>query len=134
MLVLRPHHILCIQGYRGKGYNEEFVSNMNEIVYLLKNNPSTRIKLITKTDSICKYCPSNIGEGLCKFQNKVADLDEKTLLNLSLKKEHEYIYSDILSYIKENLTLEKFESICKECEWYKFGYCLDGLFKFNEIL
>lgn len=129
MLVLRPHHILCIQGYRGKGYNDEFVSNMDEIVYLLKNNPNHKVKLISKTDTICKHCPSNIGEGLCKFQSKVAALDEKTLQNLSLEEDTEYVYDDILNYIKENLTIEKFESICKECEWYKFGYCFDALFK-----
>ena len=32
---LRPHHLLCTQGYSGKGYSEEFVEHMNEVVAML---------------------------------------------------------------------------------------------------
>ena len=28
MIHLRPHHLLCTQGYSGKGYDENFVAHM----------------------------------------------------------------------------------------------------------
>ena len=37
MIKLRPHHLLCTQGYSGKGYSREFVENMTEIVKSIKN-------------------------------------------------------------------------------------------------
>ena len=41
MIKLRPHHLLCTQGYSGKGYSREFVENMTEIVKSIKNEKST---------------------------------------------------------------------------------------------
>lgn len=41
MIKLRPHHLLCTQGYSGKGYSREFVENMTEIVKSIKNKKST---------------------------------------------------------------------------------------------
>ncbi|MDD7224175.1 MAG: DUF1284 domain-containing protein, partial [Lachnospiraceae bacterium] len=32
MITLRPHHLLCTQGYSGKGYSDDFVENMDKIV------------------------------------------------------------------------------------------------------
>ena len=29
-IVLRPHHLLCTQGYSGHGYSEAFVEHMND--------------------------------------------------------------------------------------------------------
>ena len=37
MIKLRPHHLLCTQGYSGKVYSREFVENMTEIVKSIKN-------------------------------------------------------------------------------------------------
>ncbi|SHK53242.1 DUF1284 domain-containing protein [Tepidibacter formicigenes] len=128
-LILRAHHLLCIQGYQGKGYSNEFINNMNKIVNILKNNLDTKIKIISKTDFICSKCPSNIGNGLCKSETKVHSLDSKTLEILDLKKNQIYVYKEILSIIKKNLTLEKFQYICKNCEWFKYGYCEKGLFE-----
>ena len=45
MIRLRPHHLLCTQGYSGKGYNESFVAHMNEVVEQLRNVPGTKITL-----------------------------------------------------------------------------------------
>ncbi|SHH15297.1 DUF1284 domain-containing protein [Tepidibacter thalassicus] len=128
-LILRAHHLLCIQGYQGKGYNDEFVNNMTKITNTLKNNINTKIKIISKTDFICSKCPNNIGNGLCKSEIKVNSLDTKTIKLLELKENKTYTYKEILNTIKEKLTLEKFEYICKNCEWFKYGYCKKGLFK-----
>ena len=35
-LRIRPHHLVCVCFFRGKGYSEEFVANMTETVGRLK--------------------------------------------------------------------------------------------------
>ena len=35
-IVLRPHHLLCTQGYSGHGYSEAFVEHMNDVVHQLR--------------------------------------------------------------------------------------------------
>ncbi|MFR5445010.1 MAG: DUF1284 domain-containing protein, partial [Butyricicoccus sp.] len=57
MIRLRPHHLLCTQGYSGKGYSTEFVQNMSAIVHSLRNVPGTRIRLVFGSDSLCAHCP-----------------------------------------------------------------------------
>ena len=32
-IVLRPHHLLCTQGYSGKGYDNDFVAHMTDVVH-----------------------------------------------------------------------------------------------------
>ena len=36
-IVLRPHHLLCTQGYSGHGYSEAFVEHMNDVVHQLRD-------------------------------------------------------------------------------------------------
>ena len=48
---LRPHHLLCTQGYSGKGYSEEFVEHMNEVVAMLRREEPTLIDLTFSTDT-----------------------------------------------------------------------------------
>lgn len=52
MIKLRPHHLLCTQGYSGKGYSKEFVENITEIVELIKKE-NAQVQLIFLEDDIC---------------------------------------------------------------------------------
>lgn len=45
MIRLRPHHLLCTQGYSGKGYSTDFVDNMNAVVHRLRHVPGEKIRL-----------------------------------------------------------------------------------------
>lgn len=40
MLKIRPHHILCMKAYIGKGYSQKFNENMEKIIKTLKENQS----------------------------------------------------------------------------------------------
>ena len=72
MIRLRPHHLLCTQGYSGKGYSTEFVQNMSAIVHSLRNVPGTRIRLVFGSDSLCARCPHHTADDLCEAQEKVS--------------------------------------------------------------
>ena len=83
MIVLRPHHLLCTQGYSGHGYDDAFVEHMNDVVHQLREVPGTRIHLTFSTDTLCSCCPNKLGEDLCDTQEKVKRYDRKTVECLS---------------------------------------------------
>ena len=90
-----PHHLLCTQGYSGKGYSTEFVQNMSAIVHSLRNVPGTRIRLVFGSDSLCAHCPHHTADNLCEAQEKVSRFDRKTVEYFDLH-EGEYVYQDLI--------------------------------------
>ena len=119
---LRPHHLMCIQSYVGKGYDEDFVKVMDKITYELRNNKEYLINIVFSTDDICVACPNMLDINLCKTNEKVNNIDSKVIKYFNLE-EKEYIYKDIVNYIENNITLEIMDDICKECEWYNISEC-----------
>lgn len=119
---LRPHHLMCTQSYVGKGYDEDFVKVMDKITYELRNNKEYLINIVFSTDDICVACPNMLDINLCKTNEKVNNIDSKVIKYFNLE-EKEYIYKDIVNYIKNNITLEIMDDICKECEWYNISEC-----------
>ena len=57
---LRPHHLLCTQGYSGKGYSSEFVKSMNKVVSQLRGKEPVEIEIVFGTDDLCKSCPHKV--------------------------------------------------------------------------
>ena len=90
-IVLRPHHLLCTQGYSGHGYSEAFVEHMNDVVHQLREVPGTKIQLTFSTDTLCSCCPNKLGTDLCDTQEKVKRYDRKTVEYFGLE-EKEYDY------------------------------------------
>lgn len=123
MLELRPHHINCLYFYKGYGYDEEFVKNMNEIASYFNNNNDEKIKLVDRCDDVCRACP-NKKEGRCETFEKVKQLDKNTLKEYNLKIGQLYSISDIKKNIYENFSKDKFLRICKDCSWHKEGVCI----------
>ena len=122
MIHLRPHHLLCTQGYSGKGYDETFVAHMNEVVHELRNVPGTKIMLTFSTDTLCSCCPHKEGEDLCDTQEKVKRFDRKTIEYFGLE-EKEYVYEDLVREIDEKMTVEMLADICRDCEWFPISAC-----------
>ncbi|MGL5647149.1 MAG: DUF1284 domain-containing protein [Clostridium sp.] len=123
---MRPHHLLCTMAYIGKGYNKEFIENMNRKIKYLKTEDA-KIRLKIKVDSICESCP-NKKEEKCITENKVKIMDEKVLSYFNLE-EKEYFYKEIIEDIKRIITKEVFDDICKDCEWYNMGVCKELIIK-----
>ncbi len=113
---LRPHHLLCTQSYRGKGYSEAFVRNMDCVTGYLRSEKSAVIKLVCSTDSLCACCPHKKGENLCDENEKVTGYDQKVLRYFGLT-EKEYIYQELAQEIREKMTPEMLDDICGGCEW-----------------
>lgn len=121
MLKLRPHHINCLFFYRGNGYSKEFVDKLSEIHKIIKLNPRCRVLIVNGCDDICVSCP-NRDEGKCITENKVVELDNKTLNEFGLELK-EYKFSDFIENIYSIYTESNLYNICSECEWFKQGIC-----------
>ena len=57
---IRPHHGLCIHFFEGKGYSENFVRHMAELIEKL-NAFRPEIRLVLHVDYFCYACPHNMG-------------------------------------------------------------------------
>ena len=117
MLKLRPHHLLCLQKYVGKGYDRTFTLKMNAVAQTLKSNPNTQIELVVGMDDLCCSCPNNMGDR-CSSQDKVCNMDEKAIKACDLGYGSVYAWRDVAERAKSTvLQTDKFYAICGDCEW-----------------
>ena len=128
MIRLRPHHLLCTQGYSGKGYDSGFVAHMNEVVEQLRNVPGTKITLTFSTDTLCSCCPHKEGEDLCDTQEKVKRFDQKVVDYFGLE-EKEYSYQELIREIDAKMTEEMLADICEGCGWFPISACRKNICK-----
>lgn len=125
-LPLRPHHLLCTQGYSGKGYSSNFVENMNKVVFYLRNTPDSKIRLVFSTDALCAACPNQLGTDLCTSQEKVKRYDQKVIHYFGLK-EGVYSYHSLIQEIDAHMTEAMLEDICDGCSWYPISACREKI-------
>lgn len=119
---LRPHHLLCTQGYSGKGYDDAFVANMTSLTDKLRQNPSLTVDLVYSTDDLCACCPNQLAADTCKVNQKVKTFDAKVVSYFGLE-EKTYVYADIIKKINRQMTPEMMDDICGSCEWYPVSAC-----------
>jgi hypothetical protein len=136
IIYLRGHHLLCLQGYQGYGYDEKFKSNMEKILNNLKDdNQNKKIIVTDSPDYICEFCP-NLKEDICcgeldisdktaKNQEKIAEIntnickkDSIILKKSNLIKNKKYSFSELISIINTTFqNIKEAKEICEECKW-----------------
>ena len=118
-LILRGHHLLCLQGFQGYGYDEAFVENMGEINRQRKLD-NTTISLTNTADDIFKSCP-NLKDGLCENQKQnetIKSMDEQVLSKLDPSKEYNSL--NLFKEVEKNFnSKESVSKICSKCMWHK---------------
>jgi len=134
---LRAHHLLCIPGFRGLGYDEKFIQGMKRVVQKIRENPKLEIKLIEGCDDICSACPFNI-DGCCENEvvggeERVRERDRQVAVRLDIKAGDVLIIKEVLNLLKEKIKPGDLPVICKGCPWLKMGYCEEGLKKIDNF-
>jgi len=119
---LRPHHLLCTQGYSGKGYDNDFVENMTAITTHLRNEANAVVEIVFSSDDICRKCPQMTKDNLCESNEKVIRYDKKVEFYFGIE-EKSYIYQDIIHKINAEMTPSIMDDICSDCEWYPISDC-----------
>ena len=117
-LILRGHHLLCLKGFQGYGYNKSFTENMNKINELRKSE-NTTVTLTDSPDDICTACP-NLKNNICenKTQNEnIVKIDREVLKRFDTSMEYN---SDELFEIIDHLfnSKESVSEICFNCMWH----------------
>lgn len=118
-LILRGHHLLCLKGFQGFGYDEKFVENMTEVNDLRKSE-NTKIKLTSSPDDICKACP-NLKNSICEnaSQNsRIVSMDNEVLKKLDSGREYDALelFEKIDSIFNSK---ESVSEICFNCMWHE---------------
>ncbi|MCK9150962.1 DUF1284 domain-containing protein [Methanobacterium alcaliphilum] len=117
---IRAHHILCIQGFKGYGYSEDFVHNMTEIIDYLETNHSIVVETIKSTDDICLYCPHS-KKGQCHeskdSDKRITAMDQKVIEYLGIHDNNTYSYNHLLKLLHEKIDFLKLKDICGDCSW-----------------
>ena len=119
---LRPHHLLCTQGYSGKGYSDDFVANMTRITNRLRSGDNAVVDIVFSTDDMCSKCPKMLGVDLCEQNEKVKRFDRKVIEYFGVE-EKSYIYQDIIRDINAKMTSAMMDDICFDCNWYPISAC-----------
>ena len=117
MIVLRPHHLLCIRNFIGEGYSNDFVENMKSLIITLEETPNQKVLIKSELDDICLKCPENKLEK-CNSEDKVVALDKNVLECLSINDGEIHIWSEIKLKANQKITKEQFKNICSDCKWY----------------
>ncbi|PKK81821.1 MAG: biotin--[acetyl-CoA-carboxylase] ligase [Thermoplasmata archaeon HGW-Thermoplasmata-2] len=130
---LRGHHLLCIFGFRGKGYDEKFAENMGRIVAALKCNPNTRILVVEGCDDICAFCPSRKGSA-CFLKGRESDMeireqDAEVLARLETAAGSEIRAGDLPRIVASQIKPSDLKTICRGCDWLTLGFCEEGIRK-----
>lgn len=135
---LRAHHLLCILGFRGLGYDEKFVKGMEMVIQRMKENPDLEIRLIEKCDDICAACPFNIDDRceneVVRGEEGIRERDRQVAGRLALKAGDVLTIEEILDSVKEKIKSGDLSVICKDCPWLKMGYCEEGLRRIDKFL
>lgn len=128
---LRAHHLLCIFGFQGLGYSQEFVDNMTKIVEQL--HPSALIQVFSKPDDICTFCPF-LGEKGCQkkgpeSESVVRNQDLTVMEKLNIVAGDKITWAEVKERVCHLIAPGGLMDICGDCPWLPQGYCTEGLVK-----
>ncbi|MBS1263903.1 MAG: hypothetical protein MAG715_01098 [Methanonatronarchaeales archaeon] len=97
---LRPHHLLCVQRFRGLGYSDVFVENLSEVVDHVESGEP--VEVVRGRDDVCSACGEDCDE------ESVAERDAAVL---------NAIPEPTLASARE-LSAEEMRELCRGCRWF----------------
>lgn len=123
---VRPHHFLCLEGFKGFGYNPEHAKSWNSFSQIVKANPDIPVQIVSGEDSLCLSCPNSKKLGGSCDEKVVSLIDRRVKEFLSLEYGKTYIFREIICKAKCIFDPELHEKICGHCGWRAIhGFCKD---------
>lgn len=118
-ILLRPHHLLCLQFFAGKGYSAEFVENMGEVKSMLDGDPRAEVTLCSGADDICRRCPNRVGFG-CGADPKPPVYDRSCLCACGLKIGDTLPWQNLKTVVRSRILISHaaFSAVCSSCSWF----------------
>jgi hypothetical protein len=127
---LRAHHLLCLQGFQGYGYDQDFADNMSDLLKRIDSEADIDIIVTAECDDICAKCP-HVVSGICQKEpgsdQKVREMDRTVLLKLELSEGAKVTVEKILDLVNEKFASKsELLEVCGDCQWRK--KCLHFIF------
>ena len=128
---LRAHNLLCLLGYRGKGYDARFVAEMTAVHEALRADPQTCVEIRTSPDRLCTACP-NLREGGCTLagpdhEAHMRSQDEDVARRLGLRAGDVVTWAEVLGRVAAGVRGTDLPAICTTCPWLALGWCAEGI-------
>jgi hypothetical protein len=113
---IRAHHLLCIQGFQGYGYNSDFIKHLEKIITFLDLNPHSKLQIVLETDEICSHCPYE-QESFCNRDTEIGKIDIRIIERASIDVKKFYSFKEVQKLINEYLNHQDIMDICGKCSW-----------------
>lgn len=117
---LRPHHLLCVLTYVGRGYSPAFTANMTRIAERL--GAGEEIALVAGPDDICAplldHPDPHCHRASVMERDRAAARDLSDLLGLNLRTgAHWVLDEDVIGRLRAVFASHQIRSACTGCEW-----------------
>ena len=118
---IRAHHLLCMQGFQGYGYSQDFAANMQKVIETINSSQNPVVEIVAECDVICSHCPHNMEEVCWKglgSAKRIRDMDLRVLEKLGLREGTKVKGKDIFDLVNTRLgNVSDVNGICGKCEW-----------------
>jgi len=117
---LRPHHLLCILTYVGKGYGRDFTANMSAIVRRIASGEE--IEIVSGPDDICSprlnEQASHCHEARISLRDENAAQDISRCLGIGVEAGARInLGMPLKMALRRSFAAEDIRSACFGCEW-----------------
>jgi len=128
---LRGHHLLCLYGFRGLGYDEDFVRNMADLLQRLNRRPDQLVLVGETADDICQACPHLQNGGCAKrgeeSEGSIRTHDDRILQRLGIEAGQVLPAWELFRKVERLISPEDLSGLCEGCQWLALGYCREEL-------
>ncbi len=122
---MRPHHLLCLPGYKGFGYDKKHANSWDRVSESLKEYPDMRVKIVEGKDTLCTTCPNDGSKGSKCNERILKILDNKVKEMLQLKENTIYKFNELMENLRNVMNPQKHKELCGACQWRAQGLCGD---------
>lgn len=117
---LRPHHLLCVLTYVGRGYSPAFTANMTKIAHRL--GAGEDIELVAGPDDICAplldHPDPHCHRPSVMERDRAAARGLHDLLGLDVRTgAHWVLDDDVIRRLRAAFASHQIRSACAGCEW-----------------
>ncbi len=123
---IRAHHLLCLQGFRGYGYDPEFTRNLARIADAVRTGPGLQLEIVEGCDDICAFCPHRKADACAKSpasDQEIREFDSTVLERTGLSAGTVMASGNLFRLVNGRVGQERERrDLCGDCEWV--GVCL----------
>jgi len=120
---LRGHHLLCVFGFRGLGYDPAHAAHMAGVVRRLLT-PAAAVEIVAGLDDICAGCPRR-HSARCVTAEHERDLAALAAAGMAVGRVEPA--ATLFPAVAERVAAGDLAGLCAGCPWYDLGVCAAGL-------